>query len=395
MRLEEQNASPAAARAAAEAANLLATFDFSGSRSHSGVEGVSLDQQTKFARDFRQQLETIVVRLAAYKDRDGNAWLSPDHLRPARHTCGRYRPRSDFHVFVSEAYPISRALVPAWLGQRGRMEFPAHRVVAGEAAIAHELIHVLLPNGNRMLAEGLASYLQYKVFPKTLVFPNFGRSFEEMVGTFLRTRFPADPAGALWQMDLDALEKIPTPDRMSLRIGADLVGSKSIDQAPKPKEEKAIYAVVGSLIEFLIENPIGDDLLTEANFGALYKCTPLRPLERDCGDADRWRRCYQGDGLSYSFTKLALLWKTYMHFLLFRRPSSGAGDAAPIPRRFAQIPPVEKLYQKLRAMVGLRPKPGAGAKKNAKIEPGRSGADRQHRRRALQRRSARRAREVS
>lgn len=339
MRLEEQNASSAAARAA----NLLATFDFSGRSSQSNFTGPSPDQQTKFQRDFRQQLETVVVRLAAYKDRDGNAWLSPDHLLPARHTCGR----SDFHVFVSEAYPISRALVPAWLGQRGRMEFPAHRVVAGEAAIAHELVHVLLPNGNRMLAEGLATYLQYKIFPKMLVFPNFGRSFEEMVGTFLRTRYPANPCGALWRMDLDALEKIPTPDRMSLRIGADLVGSKSIDQAPTPKEEKAIYAVVGSLIEFLIENPIGDDLLTAANFGALYKCTPLRPLERDCGHADRWRGCYQGDGLSYSFTELALLWKTYMHFMLFRRPSNRAGDAAPIPRRFARIPPVEKLYQRL------------------------------------------------
>jgi hypothetical protein len=33
------------------------------------------------------------------------------------------------------------------------MEFPAWRVMAGEAAIMHELVHVYFPNGNRLLAE--------------------------------------------------------------------------------------------------------------------------------------------------------------------------------------------------------------------------------------------------
>jgi len=369
MWLGEKNATPAAARVTT-AGNLLAAFDFNGRWAQSSFACLSPAQQTKFQQDFRDQLEAVVARLSAYKNRDGDPWLSPDHLLPPRLTSGPYQPRSDFHVFVSEAYPIARALVPAWLGQRGWMEFPAHRVVAGEAAIAHELVHVLLPNGNRMLAEGLATYLQHKLFPTMLVFPNFGCSFEEMVGAFLRTRYPANPSGALWRMNLGALEQISTPDRMSLRVGANVIGSRAMDQAPAPEEEKAIYAIVGSLTEFLIENPIGDDLLTETNFGALYKSTPLRPLERDSGDPGRWQRCYRSDGRSYSFAELALLWKTYMHFLLFRRPFNGTGDGTPIPEELAQIPLVEKLYQKLHAMVELRPLPAARDKKRRGCSPG-------------------------
>jgi hypothetical protein len=46
--------------------------------------------------------------------------------------------------------------IPAAIGQRGRIEFPAWKIVAGEdIAIAHELLHVFSPNGNRLLAEGL------------------------------------------------------------------------------------------------------------------------------------------------------------------------------------------------------------------------------------------------
>jgi len=359
--------------------DLLATFDFSGRWNQNSFACLSPAQQSRFEQDFREQLEAVVAELSACKDRDGAAWLAPERLLPPRPTCGPYRPRSDFHVFVSEAYPIARALVPAWLGQRGWMEFPAHRVVAGEAAIAHELVHVLLPNGNRMLAERLVTNLQHKLFPTQHVFPNFGSSFEEMVAAFLRIRFPADPAGALWQMNLDALEKISTPDRMSLRIDAHLIGSRSMDRAPTPEEEKAVYAIVASVVEFLVENWIGDDLLAAANFGSRYKSTPLRPLERDSGDPDRWQRCYQGGGLSYSFADLALLWKTYMHFMLFRQPCGGAANAIPIPEQFAELPPVEKLYQKLHAMVGLRPLPAARAKKKkARTQSRRSTADRRY-----------------
>jgi hypothetical protein len=217
-----------------------------------------------------------------------------------------------------------------------------------------------------MLAEGLAVYLQYKLFPTIPVYPNFGDRLETVVADFLRTNFKDNPHRALWDMDLNALEKISTPDKLSLRIGRDaVIGAKPGDPDPAPDEVKAIYAVAGSLVEFLLENLIGDDLLTEKNFGTLYKSTPLRPLERDSGDPDRWRACYQADGISYSFTELGLLWKTYMHFMLFSQSVVGGKAEISIPRQYAEIPVVAMLYQKLNNMTGL-PSVPAGVRKKAK-----------------------------
>jgi hypothetical protein len=342
-----------------KAGNLLASFDFGGRTGQHSYTCVSPTQQAKFQEDFREQLEAVQALLSGYKDRDGNTWLSPDAPLPPRVTSGPYQPRTDFHIFVSEVYLRSKALVPAWLGQRGWMEFPAHRVVAGETSIAHEIVHVLFPNGNRMLAEGLAVYLQYKLFPTIPVYPNFGDRLETLVADFLRTNYKDNPHRALWNMDLDALEKISTPDKLSLRIGRDaLIGAKPGDPNPPPDEVKCIYAVAGSLVELLLENLIGDDLLTEKNFGTLYKSTPLRPLERDSGAPDRWRACYQANGVSYSFTELGLLWKTYMHFILFSRSVAGGKAEIPIPRQYAEIPLVAKLYRKLNNMTGLRSVPG-------------------------------------
>jgi hypothetical protein len=350
-----------------KAGDLLASFNFVGRTGQHCYPCVSPAQQTKFQEDFKEQLEGVQAELSSHKDRDNNEWLSPDASLPPRVTSGPYRPRSDFHVFVSEAYGKSKALVPAWLGQRGWIEFPAHRVVAGEAAIAHELVHVLFPNGNRMLAEGLAVYLQYKLFPNIPVYPNFGDRLETLVADFLRMNYKNDARHALWNMDLDALERISTPDKLSLRIGRDaLIGAKPGDPDPSPGEVKTIYAVAGSLVGFLLENLIEDELLTENNFGALYKSTPLRPLERDSGDPDRWRHCYQANGRSYSFTELGLLWKTYMHFILFSRPVAGRKDEIPIPEGFARIPLVARLYEKLNDTIRVRSAPAGMTTKRKK-----------------------------
>jgi hypothetical protein len=356
-----------------KAGDLLASFDFSGRLGQHSYPCVSRAQQAKFQEDFREQFESVQAQLSSYKDRDNSEWLSPDAPLPPRLTTGPYRPRTDFRIFVSETYPRSKALVPAWLGQRGWMEFPAHRVVAGEAAIAHELAHVLFPNGNRMLAEGLAVYLQYKLFPTIPVYPNFGDRLETLVAGFLRKNYKDNPHRALWDMNLDALEKISTPDKLSLRIGRDaVIGAKPGDPNPSPDEVKTTYAVAGSLVEFLLENLIGDDLLTEENFGTLYKSTPLRPLERDSGNPERWRACYQADGISYSFTELGLLWKTYMHFILFSNSVAGGKAEIPIPRQYAEIPLVAKLYKKLNDMTGLRSVPGGTrAKAKARATTGR------------------------
>ena len=339
---------------------LVAKFDFGGRLGQHSYPCLSVAQQTKFKADFKNQLASVQAQLSSYRDRDDAEWLSADAPLPPRVISGPYRPGTDFHIFVSEVYPRSKALVPAWLGQRGWMEFPAHRVVAGEASIAHELVHVLFPNGNRMLAEGLAVYLQHKLFPKIPVYPNFGDRLEALVADFLRTNYKDNPHRALWDMDLDALEKISTPDKLSLRIGRDaVIGAKPGNPNPPPDEVKTIYAVAGSLVEFLLENLIGDDLLTVNNFGAVYKSTPLRPLERDSGDPDRWRACYQVNGMSYSFTELGLLWKTYMHFILFSSSVSFGRAELPVPRDFARIPLVAELYKKLTHMAGPRSAPGS------------------------------------
>jgi hypothetical protein len=320
--------------------DLLAKFDFGGRFNGDSYPSVSPSQQAKFQADFLAQVAKVLDQLHKLQ------WLAADAVLPPRVTAGPYQPRADFHVFVSEMYGKSRSLVPAWSGQRGWMEFPAYRVSGGDASIAHELTHVMFPNGNRILAEGLAIYLQNKV-STVPVYPNFGKPLEDLVDVFLDATYRDEAADMLWGMNLDAFEQISTPDELGLRLGEKMIGAKpghglkEGDDDPPPEETKAVYVVAGSLVEFLIENPIGDELLTKKNFGALYNSTPLRPLERGCGDKARWQAHYQGKGKSYSFTDLGLLWKTYMHVKLV-----GAGEK--IPEDFEKIPLVSKLAKQLR-----------------------------------------------
>ena len=348
------------------ATDLLAQFEFGGRIGDDSFPSVSPAQQAKFQADFVAQFRKVQDQLAKYK------WLSPDSPLPPRVVSGPYQPASDFHVFVSEMYDLSRSLVPSWQGQRGWMEFPAHRVVVGEAAIAHELVHVLFPNGNRMLAEGLAVYLQQKLFSRLPVYPNYAQPLEEVVQSFLRTTFPDSPSDALWGIDLDGLESISTPDDLYVRVGTRpfIGGDPAKDSPPDPQQTKFVYAVAGSCVGFLLENPIEEDgILTESNFGALYKSTPLRPLERDSGAPDRWHRFYrgknrQGKTTSYSFSDLGLLWKTYMHFVLF----SGGKDEMPIPDGYRKMELVAKLYSKLKGIEGqVSAKPAAGGERGGEV----------------------------
>jgi hypothetical protein len=326
--------------------DLLAKFDFGGRFNGDSYPSVSLAQQARFQADFLAQGAKVLDQLHKFQ------WLAPDAVLPPRVTTGPYQPRADFHVFVSEMYGKSRSLVPAWTGQRGWMEFPAYRVAAGNASIAHELTHVLFPNGNRMLAEGLAIYLQNQVCDAA-VYPNFGEPLDDMVDAFLST-YEDEAAAMLWDMNLDAFEQISTPDELGLGLGDQMIGAKpgqglkDGDGDPPPKETKTVYALAGSLVQFLIDNPIDDELLTKKNFGALYNSTPLRPFERGCGDRARWRAHYQAKGKSYSFTDLGLLWKTYMHVTLV-----GAGKK--IPESFERMPLVSNLARRLKGKSRARP----------------------------------------
>src|SRR5437588_2228301 len=84
----------------------------------------------------------------------------------------------NFYVRVSEYMPpASRALLPAWMGQRGQMKFAALRVKQGRAAILHELVHVYEPNQVRFLAEGFAVYLEESI-GNINVFPTLGSSIQ-------------------------------------------------------------------------------------------------------------------------------------------------------------------------------------------------------------------------
>src|SRR5262249_60843888 len=66
-------------------------------------------------------------------------------------------------IHVSGAYRISRALVPAYLGNRGFMEMPLRRARDNSGALLHEIVHIYAPNRNRFLAEGLAVYLHTRL----------------------------------------------------------------------------------------------------------------------------------------------------------------------------------------------------------------------------------------
>jgi hypothetical protein len=175
------------------------------------------------------------------------------------------------------------------------MLFPAAEVIAGEAAIAHELTHVYFPNGNRMLAEGLAVYLQHKI-GKNPAFPNFGLDLHQMVRDFTCPRGPA-PNG-LDRVSLVAIDRIATPDVVSFRVGRrlfDLGGDA--------------YPVAGSFVQFLIENLEAREPPENRmeNFRKIYMQTPLVPLEREPGQPDRWENVY-----GQSLSDLASQWKPFI-----------------------------------------------------------------------------------
>lgn len=203
-------------------------------------------------------------------------WILPGFSTlPRLSPLGSYSPQTDLQVFVSGAADISEALVPSWMAQRGRMQFPAKEVIVGAAAVTHELTHVYFPNGNRMLAEGLAVYLQYKIGTNQ-AFPNFGRGLHQLVRDFT-CRHGVFPDG-LEGIDLVKLDRIATPDILWLRVG--LV----------PTDNAAyVYPVAGSFVQYLIETyGSGDADARMATFRSLYMKTPLVPLERYPGRVERW-----------------------------------------------------------------------------------------------------------
>ena len=167
--------------------------------------------------------------------------------------------------------------MPAWYGHAGHMEFPAWRVIARKAAIAHELAHVFFPNGNRFLAEGLAVHLQAEIGGNP-AFPNFGMPLHELALKNLRNMAPGDPR-CLDLINLADLDALATPGPLELRVGAELYGEE-------PRGQSHLYSLAGSFARFLIEMHGMD------RFRALYALSPLVPLQQNAGTPGRWMDVY-------------------------------------------------------------------------------------------------------
>jgi hypothetical protein len=186
------------------------------------------------------------------------------------------------NVVVAERYSISKSLVPAWNGQSGRMELPAWRVASRKAAIMHELVHVLFPNANRFLAEGLAVYLQAEIGGNP-AFPNFGRPLHVVACKILQEQVPGFEAGKRESVDairLTDLDAIATPAPLTLHIGSDFYGEE-------PRGQSRIYPLAGSFTQHLIA------IHGLERFYSIYAQTPLVPHEQSAGPADRWLRAYE------------------------------------------------------------------------------------------------------
>jgi hypothetical protein len=218
-------------------------------------------QEDDFRCDFRSDLERLC------------AW-SEDHHWPRLEV-------GELKVSVSTDHPISKSLVPAWYGRTGYMEFPAWRVARRQAAITHELVHVFFPNGNRLLAEGLAVYLQAALGGNP-AFPNFGEplhrlaheAIAEMIMEVSRNG-PRHPGSVC----LPQLDGIATPGPLVLAVGQTVYGEDKRGQA-------RLYPIAGSFVEFLIESR-GLDA-----FRAISARTPLVPLTLRAGAHRRWEDVY-------------------------------------------------------------------------------------------------------
>lgn len=198
----------------------------------------------------------------------------------------------ELHVVVSDRYKISKSLVPAWYGRAGHMEFPAWRVITHKAAIAHELVHVVFPNANRFLAEGLAICLQAEIGGNP-AFPNFGRPLHALAREVLQDMVPeVAPARPESLVHLGELDAIATPAPLTLWVGRNFFGEG-------PRGQGRIYPLAGSFVQFLVEAHGWQ------RFHALYEHTPLVPLKQNAGPADRWVRIY-----GKPFADLEHAWKS-------------------------------------------------------------------------------------
>jgi len=133
------------------------------------------------------------------------------------------------------------------------MEFPSWRVASRKAAIAHELVHVFFPSGNRFLAEGLAVYLQAEIGGNP-AFPNFGRPLHELARKLLREMIPSFSPGhpdSLAQLHLADLDAIATPSPLELKVSQEVRLSRLVKDAVYKSEAKQLQLPVRKAAELV------------------------------------------------------------------------------------------------------------------------------------------------
>ena len=252
------------------------TFDFASDRS-ADASPDHTSAHDEFRGDFLREMHRL------------DQWSAENHWSP--------RDVADLKVRISADYRISKSLVPSWYGETGHMRFPVSRVAARRAAIMHELVHVYFPSGNRLLAEGLAVYLQ-AVIGGNSAFPNFGRPLHALSALRLQEiageaeDVPAPPAGAGHLAKLDA---IPTPNPLTLAAGSKRYGEDARGQG-------VLYPLAGSFVQFLIETR------GLVMFRLLYSLTPFVPLTLNGGVPLRWTEVY-----GMSLATLESEWSALLH----------------------------------------------------------------------------------
>lgn len=135
----------------------------------------------------------------------------------------------DYRVDIGTRHRVSRALIHVWAGNRGFVEFPTRNIKRQNAAIVHEVTHIIAPNYNRFLAEGLAVYMQER-FQKNNSPPILGRDLHQ---------------------DTAQQDAIPLDDLIRETKDAFYYWSKAMSTTP---ENRNAYFHAGSLVKFLMEN---------------------------------------------------------------------------------------------------------------------------------------------
>ena len=161
-------------------------------------------------------------------------------------------------IEIEDSRGASMALIPGWRGDRGTMIFRTFIVRRSASAILHEVVHLIAPNGNRFLAEGMAVYA-HEHLDGQRAYPNNGRDLHRAAREY------AEPDKVV------ALSNFATPSRLRMA---------SLDQ-------RESYLVAGSFVRYLVETH-GIE-----KFRALYALTPIAPGNRRAGGTPaRWQKIY-------------------------------------------------------------------------------------------------------